>query len=389
MDILEKERYIVNKEYGIISENIDVQSVFGLPFIHRMISDVNIKEISDKYDIKGYGYSFLEKNAKRKAMGEALERYAGALGREDKITCEFQKLQNVNEIDIDLVRFFDSDLYQVNNLNNKSIDWERCTNIYNGEKKYFPLFWIKYPYFEKGEDYSFLGSTSGMAAAISEEKAIENSICECLERHICAEWWLKRKNTYKIDIKQLDHFNQSILKHFADCALKIEIYYLENEWNIPCYAARIINVDIHNFPKRPLNYMVAKVGRGDNLHVTSLLEELIGGYYSLLEIYNDKEYLLLKKNNISIQNALYYGKKFVNMDYKNLENIDLIIEGKNVTEIAIDNQIPIYIKNITPCDLESLDIVVYKAISTKLLRIHDGYLFGKGVYAYDQRYPFI
>lgn len=387
MDLLELENLIVDEKYGIVSDISNIESIFGLPFIYRKIANVQIKNISKYYDVSGYGYAFDDKYAKTKALGEALERYTGAIQIKSDCKASYVNLKNDLSIATNLDAFFNSELYLSNNMNIKTIDWTLCRGLHNNEHKLFPSFWINYPCYDGNNDYSYFGSTSGMAVAMSKENAIDNAVCECLERDICANFWVNNKPIYELDFTQLDHINKKIIYNFANCGFKIDLYYITNKWDVPCYAAKITNVELQRFSKRPLNYMVAKVGNGCNRHIYSLLGELIGGYYSLMEICQDSDYLLSVGNNIAIQNALHFSKNkiLINSIGKcNLKTLDIPVLQK-----VIRDCIPIYVKNIASSDLNSMGIHAYKAISTKLKRFHDGYLYGDGVIKNEKKYPFI
>lgn len=381
MDILDLYNVLVDEKYGIISSCESVESYFGLPHIYRYIAEVNLPKVSEEYDVRGYGYAFTRRRAITKALGEGIERYSGALFDDNVSYCNLNQSVPLSKIDEQLLSFISSTFYRDNNTDDYN-NWTWCDSLY-GKEKLFPVFWIKYP-----SEHSALGSTSGMAAGCSEHDAKSRAVSECLERHICAEYWLNKTPAYKIRENSLNYYNRSIISSFKQSGIAIDLYYIHNEWQIPCYIARASNSDHKHFSNRPSSYIVGKVGAGDDLHVTSLLEELIGGYFSLCELCDDEKNSVRPLDSIEHLSAMHYSSKPIPIENISGET-DLVKTHSSMLEIAINNRLPIYIKNITPCDVREINLFVYKAISPSLSQIHEGNIFNKGVQKCEGYYPFL
>lgn len=386
------EDFLVNYKYGIIKDMIEVESIEGFPKVYRIKAHKqNIKNIINfqENDNDGYGYSFCHNKAIQSALGEAVERYCSSYIPKKLLIEKYNKLKkdNINVINPNMfIHKFKK--YKKINLNTK-IGWKKAYNVFNNKEVYVPASIIYLPIPRNNGVFPQLRdqNSTGLATGVNIEHAIMNGIYECIERDSFAIMWYNKLNGDYIAIEELDKKNQDIIKKFNDLGLEIILKQINYKTIIPVYLAIMLN---KKYKKLPKIYICTKSGSEFNKTIYDLLGELIGGYYSLIElkyIYNLKIHKELKNVRSLEENALTYG--FGNIDLNQLEfllrkSADNQIERKrrlNDKENTLEEilceiknmNINMYFSEITTPDISSIGLKVVRVFSPELCFLESNY----------------
>lgn len=358
---------IVNKDFGIIKEIIEVSNENGLPPIYRTIAVRN--------DIVNKNKSVIS------AIGEAIERYCPSFENQNFITDAYVNMKKKYTNILDINSFSQKSIESNSDKyidNSKKINWVEGTDLTNNKKIYIPESLVYFPYKIK-DDLIREESTTGLACGDTLDMAIYNGICECIERDAFSLCWLNKYISPQIDIETIDDIDlNKVIRKIKEYDLKLYIRNITTNLGIPVYCAIIKNNNYDN--NRPIRYIATKAGIDFKSTIMSLLGEALGGYISLAALYS---------NNISIpqspkyiktleDHSLYYGKYELEHIMKILENDDLKYNFKkelnnkvfNKTEFILnklkESNIDIYYVDVTTRDIKDLGIYVVRVLSSKL-----------------------
>lgn len=382
-DILKIKEYLINENYGIINDLIEIDSPLGLPYIYRFISIRNNILNNTNYinnQNYGYGYSFDYNAAMTKSIAEAIERYCSAFIKPDIIT-NFTNISN-NENTILDPRNFISNIkrYREFNKDNK-IARSFVNKVSNNSIAYCPSSLIYLPLPKTNLFPRFRREdSSGLAAGYSIEFSILNGLYEIIERDSFIIWWCTKSKYFIIPKSVLNIQVLKIIEEFQKFGIEIDFYDITSNLGVLTVLGVVTTDGRNNFPKI---YIQVKAGFNLNEVINGLIGELIGGFYSLFEIFlANKKSKDIYKIKYYERNAYLYGYKYesisefiknraINKDYKinnlynsNISNISKRLEF--LIDILENKNINVYYKNITTPDIRDLDLFVVRVLTCDL-----------------------
>lgn len=158
----------------------------------------------------GGGASFIEESiAKKKAVGEALERYCGSHVFKKITRSSFNKFKEEKADPRRFIYFKDSQytkdfFYKKINLN-QEIDWIRGYSLTENRKKFVPAFATYLGYNRSVNEKEVFTPTvsSGLALGENLDEAIMRGILELIERDSIMLTWLLRKPPHRLDLQTI------------------------------------------------------------------------------------------------------------------------------------------------------------------------------------------
>lgn len=381
-DILSLEKYLVDNKYGIIKNVMEIESPNGFPNIYRVRAHKeNLKSFQESCN-DGFGYNFSKEQARRSAIGEAIERYCSAYIPKNLLKSSYNEISSKgNAINPNA---FIQKKYEYGIVSaEEEIYWSEAIDVLSNKKYYVPASVIYLP-LQTDKCFPCLRSqnSTGLATGISLENAIISGIYECVERDAFAIMWYNKLYGRIVSTSIMDRTNRKIIETFSKLGLKIIVKQINTDINIPVYFSILIN---ESDKKLPRMYVNSKCGTDLNMTIYNMLGELIGGYYSLLELkdlYDIRIPRKLKDIKTLEDHALYYGYNETNVDFlsegkefitqrERNENLGHNMEGLKKT--LKNSGIDIYYSDITTKEIEQLGLKVVRVFSTNLCFLEKDY----------------
>lgn len=262
---------ISHKRGGLVTHlrKIDVKP--GLPQISRYLSV--IKNFNGEV-ITGSGFSLTTSNAKKSAIGEAVERYCSQIVGNDIVEANFTELENA--LDPLKITKPTDEQYRVQphlrNVNHiTKLEWVKGVNIFNGQNVWIPKELV---YLTKNK-YRPLRDiiSTGLACGKNRKQSQIKALLECIERDAFVLFWMLGIVNFEIDSKCVDNSTISELISLGNhSGLEIKLYDITQEFGAPTVLALIRRKGTKGFYfgcASSLNYESA---------IISSLEEGLGGY---------------------------------------------------------------------------------------------------------------
>lgn len=388
--ILDNIKKLVNDKYGIIDELISIPGISNMPNIYRYIAhrnDIYNSEEFQENDNFGYGYNFLEQDAKISALGEAIERYCASYIPKDLIISNYVAISNTHNV-INPNKFITKKNIYQEIPNTKEIAWVRGKSFIDNSDVFIPASAVYLP-LPKGNDYFpklRQEDSTGLATGYTLESANTNAILECIERDAFSITWFNNSKGKLVDINDLDCRNSNRIMKFIELGFEIIIKDITSDIEIPTYMAIIKN---YKFTKLPRRYLCIKSGMDMNNTISKLFGELIGGYYSLYEMIHKYDYkppISLKSIKNIEDHALYYAyndndldeimKPFEDKKIDKLINYNLEINDSKldfITNKLKNKKINAYFVDITTSDIKSLGLRVVRVLSDEFCNIESNF----------------
>jgi ribosomal protein S12 methylthiotransferase accessory factor len=181
-------------------------------------------------------------------IGEACERYAGALYDPDDLIFEDRSRLSGRVIDLTDFIFFSKDQYQQDGFPFRPYDpgtarhWIRGCSLNTGETVAIPaqLVWLGFDYRLETEMLDNVVST-GLAAGSSLMQAVFSGLCEVIERDAFMSTWLLKYPAPRVDPACISCQLDPVLTAATDGieGMDLNIRYLTNDVDVPVFVALV------------------------------------------------------------------------------------------------------------------------------------------------------
>lgn len=119
--------------------------------------------------------------------------------------------------------------------NSIDINWYPVVRITDGKNLLCPTIAVLFDYYDKKP--LFLNNSNGLASGLSFTSAIVQGIYEVVERDGVSQAFATNKY-YDLDLSSIDDADcKDLINQFIDNGIDINIKYVENEFNMPCFMA--------------------------------------------------------------------------------------------------------------------------------------------------------
>jgi ribosomal protein S12 methylthiotransferase accessory factor len=161
------------------------------------------------------GRSKNQELAEIKAIAEAAEWYSCSCATEHEIVqarfCELPLVVHPHEI----VQYSKSQLQEVKGIydfkESQSYEWVKVQNVFTREWTYVLADFVFFPFTQKNGRRYIYGNSSGCAAHVTYEQALENAVLEIVEREAFIVTWLNKLSRDRISIESLpDDFQERV-----------------------------------------------------------------------------------------------------------------------------------------------------------------------------------
>jgi ribosomal protein S12 methylthiotransferase accessory factor len=400
LDILNLESTLVSSKTGIIRNlgrlrndefEPELPYVFGLS-----LSNFNYTE--DEFPFQtcsGKGLTIGQ--AKRSALGEAVERYCASQYSEDKIIISsFDSLDKaVNPADLVL---YSQEQYRAHSFKfarfsrDANLGWVEGVSLLSNNRMFVPAVGV-YLYYTPitHDDHLFSGTSNGLACGNTREMALKNALLEVIERDAFLITWFCKLPMPKIELDSISNLStKRLIEGYERRGVKVHVNALMLDTKIPTFMATAIDTS-ENGPS-------AVVGLSADPNVEA------GILKSILEIGQLRPHL---KRQMRASSYIESMKKFESLEnvktiedhelfytsHKTLSCFDFLLNNNNCIELEqLPNHIAddagqlqyciesvsktgsdiIFIDLSTP-DISELGLSTVRVIVTEFQPIHFGY----------------
>ncbi len=225
------------------------------------------------------GVAATRERALLKAVGEAVERYCGALGPgEDRLIGSYRTLPGP-AVPPEAFALFSPEQYRTPGFpfhpfhDDTVISWSPARDAKSGEALWLPSCAIYVPYTfltKRGERPVLQPISTGLAAHRSPTAAAANAILEVIERDAVAITWQASLAKPRIDLRTVGAEHRDCLAKFRKAGYEVQVVYAANELPLPTFLA----VMRGSAPGQAPLTLGAATHPDKNIALTKCLEEL-------------------------------------------------------------------------------------------------------------------
>lgn len=379
---------ILDEKTGVISEIFSPSHFSDEPSIEVISAKLCNSSYFGDDNVKAgdfqTGKSMKEKEAKVKAVGEAIERYCASIYyREDMIYASYDKIASdetlkVNPHDLDV---FTAE--QKKNIENTGLDssdkfwWRKSFSVLDQKEKWLPAQAIYLPYTRKKEPLLRNSISTGLASGVSNKGAIYRGLMEIIEREAFIIAYLNELSLYSISedsLKSNPEVEQLIEKIEAK---NLELEVLEVPTDAP--AKVFITILIDRTKKGP-SIVLGASADSNNLEAIkdSICEALhVRPWLRKVRLTQEKKNIEPSEiENLEERGLYWYDKDMIEeLDFwlengkeKDIELKDNRTDSKNLKKLIkffSSTNMPIYVSDITTEDVIDTGIKAYRTIVPK------------------------
>ncbi|WP_181159597.1 YcaO-like family protein [Clostridium perfringens] len=392
--VVEKEKLpiikAVNSKVGIIkSYNIQKETNLNNDFYVAISKSTDFSVLNKHLKIIcNSGAGFSEEIAVNAAIGETLERYSAAMIDNNIIVSSYNKLieEGMNAINPEEFELFSREQYANYEFPYKPFDkntivgWSKCRELLSDEIVWAPACFIYLPYLKKKNETLITPYIStGLAANVDYESAVLSGIYEIIERDAFSISWLKKIPPIQLSMEQQIVTTDKLKCRSYELTLDIEIP------TVVCIAEGEIN-----------GKNVLSVGAASRYKLSDAIKkahiEAIQGrqyVYDLTEYFNKVKLEKGFENIDTFQKHAMFYTKFPELkkEVRYLLDEDSIKFRKkkirkeqefkslkdklsHIVKLINNCGYKIYVKDITPSDLQRFNISVVRVIIPGLHGLH-------------------
>jgi len=359
-------------------------------------------------EIANSGAGFDEESAINAAIGETLERYASAMQDKNIIVESYDEMVNrkLEAIQPEKFDLFSDEQYNTPSFpykkfdNSTKVGWVSCKEFGKDEDIYVPAAFVYLPYIRKEKEEAITPYIStGLAAHTNYEEAVLSGIYEILERDAFSLSWLNKIPPMKMPAKYEYDGGEKLKQYCYEITLDIPIHTVVSVMEGEIDGKNILSIGAATRYELSEAYKKATI---ESLQGRNYVYDLVD-YFKDIELTND-----FKNIDTFQKHAMFYSKfpemrKEVNYLVNGVENVyreSKPIDEENITDIReklnkvvkiINEQgYKVYVKDITPSDLDKLNICVVRVIIPGLHGLHGThnyrYLGGKRMKKFNEKY---
>ncbi len=216
--------------------------------VERVRYSTNLASIGNNssFNLTGGGISFDEKQAEIAAIGEYVERYSSSFQNKDglifgsynELTKRY-KCFNPDDLKYFSKEQYDTPGFEFNRFEKTTkVHWIESCDYETGSPVLLPFFMTNIENID-GDGMFHVNTSTGTAAQVNINKAIESGLLECIERDAFSKFWLKQDLTGKLSLDFiLNKFsgNDKIQKLFNNEQVRISIYDIGNQALLPTFV---------------------------------------------------------------------------------------------------------------------------------------------------------
>ncbi|MEZ4341547.1 MAG: YcaO-like family protein [Nitrospirales bacterium] len=235
---------LVDESIGIIHHVKELPVEPGSPnFFHFYARACNTMAFcAQRNSADAGGASTSRERALAKAMGEALERYCGALyNQEDLPLSSFESAPFSCVVPTEFALYTPAQIGQkgfpfVAFEKTTKLHWIPAIDIMSNKSCHVPACMVFVPYRydrEKGEWPILQPISTGLACHMGYWVAGVSAICEVIERDAFTIYWQAQLSPQRIEIKTLSEANQEIVSRFEGTGKRVNLFLLRMDHRIP------------------------------------------------------------------------------------------------------------------------------------------------------------
>ena len=314
---------------------------------------------------EGGGVSTNKEIAKKKAIGEAVERYCGSELNKNRCLCSRYENVKGNAIPPSSFIYFPEDYYELNYFPYEKIklqdeiNWVKGHNLVKKEEVYIPAFSVFLGYSNHFEKRISPITSNGLGAGKSMNQAIRSGLLEIIERDAAMINWYTKRTPPRVKLDDIeDKKTKRLLKKLKKDRFKVDLCFLSLDIPIAVIAA-VVHSDKDENPK-----VVFGLGAKFNLReaIRKAVEEAIMVINSIdiLKRKNTNKELRREKVDSFLDHVLYYSsssrrkkmwkffvegeefsikkinQKFVNNKLKKVDDLMIFFRHQEKEIIAVD-----------------------------------------------------
>jgi ribosomal protein S12 methylthiotransferase accessory factor len=243
-DLVGRLSYLLDRRVGVIRELCEVPRAAGAPDFFQYVGKAcNTGAFTRQQNFQNVGGASSDANrAIGKAMGEAVERYCGAIYDID----DHEVVSRRNAV-VDCVAPADFALYSAGQYrepgfqfvpfdDDTPVRWTPAYNAVTGQVQYIPAATVYIPYFYyqgSGESPVMEPISTGLSCGRSPLEATLGGVCEVVERDAFTLTWQAMLRPPVIDIDSLDAINLNLVERFRAVGLEVWLFDITTDLLVP------------------------------------------------------------------------------------------------------------------------------------------------------------
>lgn len=253
-DSLRKAQRIIDPTLGIVKQLQEVPPYPGEPAFFQYIATLsNIDRVLDcpAFAEVGAGASIYPREAKMKALGEALERYCSCIRFDDELVyANFEELRQT-ALDPEALPVCSAREYSNprNQLAKPRRDtktfWSSCYSLTERHRLLVPANFVYLSHrYSSRKDMTWMPISTGLACGETPHEALLSGLCEVIERDAFMIMWLHQLSVPRIDLVGLKdrHFRERI-DRLEKAGLEAFFFNITTEVQVPSILLLLLSKD--------------------------------------------------------------------------------------------------------------------------------------------------
>jgi ribosomal protein S12 methylthiotransferase accessory factor len=272
---------IVDSRVGIVSAVTELPRDAGAPdFFHFYAQACNTIAFTRQVNFYAAGGASSERDlAVAKAIGEAVERYCGAIYNVELLPLYAREEAPFPCVDPALFAHYNDEQYAspgfpfVRFNDRTPVRWVRGFDSLTLEDIFVPAakVYVPYTYYLGSGDTPICQPIStGLACHMSPAEAAVSGICEVIERDAVTLMWQAKISPPQLRVETLSDENYDLVKRYESTGAKVVMFDITTDTGVPT----ILSVLLHSSPEQPALVVAASTSLDPEEAVRKSLEEL-------------------------------------------------------------------------------------------------------------------
>jgi ribosomal protein S12 methylthiotransferase accessory factor len=236
---------LVDPKVGIVREVREIPREAGAPdFFHFYATAADTRRLGFPENFRNTGAVATDREtALARALGEAVERYSGAVHDLSGLPIVARRDATFETLDPAELALFSEEQYARPGFpwkpftDEAPVRWTPARDLLRGEELFVPAASVFLPYHPdvaKGETPVLQTISTGLACHSTPEEAAIGGLCEVVERDAFLLTWQARMGRRRIDRESLSAGNRSIAARFDPAHGELVLFDLTTDNGIPC-----------------------------------------------------------------------------------------------------------------------------------------------------------
>lgn len=242
--LIEALDYLVDERVGVIRVLEEIQREPGTPeFFHVYAEACNTGAFTPNNNFRYTGGASANRmRAVGKAIGEAVERYCGAIYNVEELPLHSYDSAPFPCVEPERFSLYSEDQYNspgfswVPFTRRTTVRWAGAFDPLTGESLHVPAAMVYIPYFyylDSGDSPIVEPISTGLAAHLSPEEAALSAVCEAVERDAFSIAWQAKLAPPQIVIETLSDENYDLVKRFERVGAAVTLFNVTLDSGIP------------------------------------------------------------------------------------------------------------------------------------------------------------